>query len=139
MHYRKASPDDSARLATLNRLLIRDEGHRNPMDLEQLTERMRAWLIGEFEAIVFEHVDTAIGYVLFRRETDFVYIRQFFVVEEYRRQGIGRNAMQWLRQHAWAKSPRLRIEVLIDNVAAREFWRAVGFHDYCITMEAELS
>ena len=139
MHYHKATPDDAARLAALNCLLIRDEGHRNSMNLEQLTERMRGWLTGEYEAVLFEDIDTAIGYALFRCETDFVDIRQFFVATEFRRRGIGRNALQWLREYAWPKSSRLRIEVLINNVPAREFWRAVGFHDYCITMEADLA
>ena len=33
---------------------------------------------------------------------------------------------------------RLRIEVLVENEAAKSFWKAIGFQDYCLTMELEL-
>jgi len=39
MKYRLATPEDAALLAPLNQQLIRNEGHRNPMNLAQLTER----------------------------------------------------------------------------------------------------
>ena len=43
------------------------------------------------------------------------------------------------REHAWADAPRVRIDVLVGNAGAIAFWRAVGFRDYCLTMESEES
>jgi hypothetical protein len=42
MQFRFVTPADAALLAPLNQQLIRDEGHRNAMNLAQLTERMSA-------------------------------------------------------------------------------------------------
>ena len=34
-----------------------------------------------------------------------------------------------------ARSARIRLDVLIGNAGGIQFWRSVGFEDYCITME----
>jgi len=31
----------------------------------------------------------------------------------------------------------MQYRFLIENKAAREFWRSVGFREYCVTMEAQ--
>jgi GNAT superfamily N-acetyltransferase len=133
--YRFATIDDAPALAALNRALIGDEGHRNPMSLAELEVRMTGWLAGEYCAVLFEESDAAAGYALFRRESEYVYLRQFFIRPEHRRRGLGRAAIAWLRQHAWAGENRVRVEVLVGNTAGIEFWRAVGFQDYCLTLE----
>lgn len=121
----------------MNFQLIRDEGHRNSMDVQQLRDRMASWLSGEYEAVVFEDDGTPVGYALFRREPDFVYLRQLFVAPAHRRLGVARQALSWLWSNAWSSVQRLRIDVLVGNTGGREFWRKVGFTDYCVTMEAE--
>ena len=136
MHFRFATSEDAAVLALLNQQLIRDEGHGNPMNLSQLTERIAGWLDGEYQAVLFAEDHTAVGYALFRREPEFVYLRQFYVQADRRRKGIGRSAFHWLWQNAWPDALRLRIDVLVDNVVGRQFWRSVGFQEYCVTMEA---
>ena len=120
----------------MNLQLIKEEGHRNTMGIPQLSKRMAGWLQGEYQAVLFEENDTPVGYALFRFEPEFVYLRQLFVVPEYRRRGVARNAIRWLWANAWANAPRLRIDVLVGNVSGREFWRSVGFTEYCVTMEA---
>jgi predicted acetyltransferase len=137
MQYRFATPEDVALLAPLNQQLIRDEGHRDSMDLAQLAERMSRWLRGEYQAVLFVESTSPIGYALFRRESEYVYLRQFFVLAELRRQGVGRNALRWLWRNAWPGAPCLRIDVLVGNTTGREFWRSVGFGEYCVTMEAQ--
>ncbi|MEX0978280.1 MAG: GNAT family N-acetyltransferase, partial [Pirellulales bacterium] len=79
-----------------------------------------------------------VGYALFRSEPEYVYLRQFFVEPARRREGIGRAAIEHLAKHFWQDYPRARLEVLTGNSAAIEFWRAVGFIDYCLTMERTL-
>ena len=139
MRYRYATISDAEILAPLNLQLICDEGHRNPMDVEQLAQRMKSWLSGEYEAVLFQEGTSPVGYALFRREPEHVYLRQLFVAPEFRRQGVGRAALYWLWQNAWLGVQRLRIEVLVENTDAREFWRSVGFREYCVTMEAQVS
>ncbi len=136
MLYRFATHEDVAVLAALNNQLIRDEGHRNPMALSQLAERMAGWLQVEYSAVVFEEQSRVVGYALFREEEEFVYLRQLFVLREHRRKGIASEALNWLWANAWQNAKRVRIEVLVGNETARQFWQSVGFHEYCITMEA---
>ncbi|MBL8849362.1 MAG: GNAT family N-acetyltransferase [Planctomycetaceae bacterium] len=137
MHFRFAEIDDCPLLGELNHQLVQDEGHRNPMTVAQLAERMAAWLAGEYRAVMFEDAGTVVGYALYRTEPEYIYLRQLFVRSERRRRGIGRQALEWLRQNAWRDARRVRIDVLVDNATAQAFWRAVGFREYCITMEAE--
>lgn len=136
---RMATETDVAQLAAMNRQLIRDEGHRNPMSLMELEDRMRGWLRHEYEAILFMVDGATAGYALYRRDQDWTYLRQFFILPERRRQGLGRAGIQWLLQNQWPAGHRIRLDVLIGNTAGISFWRSVGFHDYCVTMEMDTS
>lgn len=137
MQFRQATSADAKLLAPLNAQLIQDEGHRNPMTVPQLAERMAGWLQTDYAAVIVEERDEAVAYALYRRESDHVYLRQLFVRRDHRRQGIGRQLMAWLWQNVWQGVPRLRIDVLVDNVVGQAFWRSIGFKDYCITMEMQ--
>jgi ribosomal protein S18 acetylase RimI-like enzyme len=139
MRFRLASVADAEALGALNAQLIRDEGHRNPMTVGQLVERMNGWLQREYEALIVEDDGKVVGYALFRREPEDIYLRQIFVRPDDRRRGIGRAMIEWLMQNAWQSAARVRIEVLVGNATAREFWHALGFRDYCITMEVDFS
>ena len=108
------------------------------MTLPELEQRMACWIGDEgYEAVLFDHDGKSVGYALFRREPEHVYLRQFFVGPNFRRQGIGRQAIEWLSRHAWKDALRVKLDVLIGNAAAISFWRSVGFRDYCLTMEKE--
>jgi GNAT superfamily N-acetyltransferase len=137
MQIRLATVEDAETLGALNAQPIRDEGHRNAMTVPQLVRRMEEWLRGEYEGAIVEERGTIIGYALFRREADYVYLRQIFVRAEDRRRGIGRGLIQWLLQNAWQAAPRIRIDVLVGNDAGRRFWESIGFREYCLTMEME--
>jgi GNAT superfamily N-acetyltransferase len=135
MRCRNATVEDAPVLAQMNHQLIRDEGHRNRMSVDELAQRMRHWLEGEYQAVLIEDREEIVGYALFKREAEWVYVRQFFVRSERRRQGIGRAAWAWLCESKWRESPRIRLDVLVGNVVAIQFWRSLGFEDYCLTME----
>ncbi|HXR46088.1 MAG TPA: GNAT family N-acetyltransferase [Candidatus Limnocylindrales bacterium] len=135
MTFRRATLNDCARLAALNQQLIRDEGHRNPMTVPELEQRMKAWLTSEYAAVLFEDDAEAVAYALYREEPEEIYLRQLFVVRNRRRRGIGRQAMEILRSQIWPKHKRLTVEVLVRNTAAITFWRAVGYQDYSLTLE----
>ena len=137
MSLRRARASDLALLAEMNAGLMRDEGHRNPMTVLQLQRRMRRWLRGDYRAVLFEVDQAVIGYALYRRESDGVYLRQFFVRPDRRRQGTGREAVRLLREEVWPPGIRVTVEVLKDNRGGLAFWKAVGFEEYALTLESK--
>ena len=135
LQYRFAMQDDVPLLAEMNQQLICDEGHRNKMTLAELEGRMSDWLHTEYTAVIFGSDENYIGYTLYRKDTDWIYLRQFFVKDQMRRQGIGREAILWLQKNAWKETKIVRIDVLVNNSNGMSFWHNIGFEDYCITME----
>lgn len=132
--WREAQETDIGLLADWNHQLIRDEGHRNPMTVDQLAERMKKWLSGEYRAILFSEV-APVAYALFRVDPELIYLRQLFVSSDRRRSGIGRAAFEILRGEVWPPGVRLTVDVLCQNRGAVDFWRSVGYQDYCLTLE----
>ena len=133
--FRRARLEDSALLAELNHQLVRDEGHRNPMTVPELEQRMRGWLAAEYTVMIFEEGGVVVAYALYCEQPDEIYLRQLFVVRDRRRLGIGRRAVEILRSQIWPKHKRLTVGVLVGNTAAITFWRAVGYVDYALTLE----
>ncbi len=134
LRFRPATLADTDLLGRLNHQLIKDEGHRNPMNLAELTERMRAWLAGDgYEALLGYDGDEAVAYVLWRDQPDSVYLRQIFVQRDYRRQGTARHLMLTLFQR-WPDK-RLTVDVLAGNARALAFWRRMGYQDYAVMLE----
>lgn len=135
MNHRTATTNDLDLLAQWNHQLIRDEGHRNPMTVPQLRQRMQAWIADQYKAVIFQHDSEAVAYALYRELPDEIYLRQFFVASERRRQGIGKRAMAILLDRVWPNQKRLVVEVLCKNERAVSFWRAMGYSDYALTLE----
>src|SRR6185436_6521865 len=129
MTFRAATIDDCSLLAELNHQLIRDEGHRNPMTVAELEQRMRGWLAGEYRAVLFEDAAEVVAYALFREQPEEIYFRQLFVVRHRRSQGIGRRAVEILRTQVWPKTKCLTVDVLVINQRAIAFWREIGYKD----------
>jgi predicted acetyltransferase len=134
LRHRVATSKDHARLAELNLQLIRDEGHRNPMTVPELEERMREWLATGYAAVIFEADQELAAYALYREEPREIYLRQLFVVSQHRRRGIGRRAFEILRT-LWPAGKRLTVEVLAKNAPAVAFWRSLGYQDYSLKLE----
>ncbi len=135
MNFRFATSNDCPLLGEWNRQLIQDEGHRSPMTGEELEQRMRGWLAGEYRAVLFEDAGEAAAYALYREQPEEIYLRQFFVARNRRGQGIGRRAIWLLRSQVWPNTKRLTVEVLTSNERAVRFWRSVGYADYALTLE----
>jgi ribosomal protein S18 acetylase RimI-like enzyme len=134
MHLRRAEADDVTLLASWNFELIRDEGHRNPMSVEELADRMRGWLSSEYTALIFYEGDTPVGYALYRsHEEGGIHLRQFFVTTDRRRSGLGRRALELLVASVGPK--RVVVEVLSNNGPAIAFWHAARFTEYARTLE----
>lgn len=131
---REATLDDIDQLAEWNHQLIRDEGHRNPMTLDELAERMRDWLAEDYRAVILELAAVPVAYGLFREDRNEIYLRQFVVARSHRRQGVGQRFFSLLKK-MWPDEKRLTVDVLTSNTAAVEFWRRVGYSDYSLTLE----
>ena len=135
MEYYKANDTDITLLAEWNHQLIQDEGHRNQMTVPQLCNRMQDWLSVDYTAVVFTKDKDPVAYALYRENENEIYLRQLFVKRGYRRKGIGRRAVQILREDIWPQSKRLTVDVLSKNTSGIAFWRSVGYQDYCVTLE----
>jgi predicted acetyltransferase len=138
LEYRFAVENDVPWLARMNRELIRDEGHRNKMSLPELKHRMSDFLNNEYEAVIVSSGRNDIGYVLYRKEHEWLYLRQIFVIDKMRHKGIGQSIIEWLKDNPWKDCKRIRTDVLVNNTTGLIFWKAVGFEEYCITMEMEI-
>jgi GNAT superfamily N-acetyltransferase len=135
MIFRTATAADVPELAVLNAALIQDEGHRNTMTLPELEARMHKFLQDGYAVIMFIDNGQTAGYALYDSNADGIFLQQFFIVEHARRKGLGREAVQWLCANAWQNSERVLLNVLLHNQRGIDFWRAVGFGDYCLLME----
>jgi len=135
MEYRVATEADLNLLAAWNHDLMRDEGNRRPLPVADLRERMRRWLWGEHSAIVFIRNGVPVGYALYRERADEIHLEHFFVRREERRAGCGRQAITLLRDRIWRPGKRLTLEVLCQNATGLQFWRAMGYQDYSVTLE----
>ncbi len=137
LEFRFATESDVPWLAKMNQQLIQDEGHRNKMTLPELEQRMSNFLQKEYEAVIASLGQTDIGYALYRQDPEWLYLRQVFIINSIRCKGFGRRFIEWLRINPWNKCKRVRTDVLVDNIAGIDFWKAVGFKEYCITLEME--
>ena len=137
MTYREATLEDCGVLAGMNHQLIRDEGHRNPMTVPELAERMRGWLSGQrYRAILFEDGGSLVAYALFRTEPDAsIHLRQFFVAGEHRQRGVGSRAVATLFGEVFRAGARVTLDVLAHNGAGASFWAAVGFRRYSVCLK----
>ena len=82
MRYRFATLDDVPILAGLNRQLVEDEGHRNRLKSDAwFEERMRGFLTGGYQAVMFEQAGETLAYALYvdhPDHSDTIYLRQIF-------------------------------------------------------------
>lgn len=108
-------------LAELNKGLIEDERHPNPMDVAQLTRRMKEWLAGGYFCYLVKENSRIIAYCLFRDEGSYYYMRQLYVRKAYRRKGIA-TQLPYLMP---SNSPRSRLQYpgssLIQKVSRTQY------------------
>lgn len=63
-----------------------------------------------------------------------MYLRQFFIVRDRRRQGLGRNAFEMLCREILPPGTDITLEVLERNPAGLAFWQALEFGAYARTL-----
>ena len=132
MRIKKCTIADCYKLAEMNKKLIEDEKSNNPMNIEELQNRMKEFLEGEYSAYFFVEEDVVVGYALIRSTPNPLYLRQFFVDREYRRQQKGKQAFQELMKYLQVDI--IDVDVLPWNDRGISFWKSIGFEETCISM-----
>jgi GNAT superfamily N-acetyltransferase len=138
---RPANEADLPLLAQMNKRLIEDEGSRNPMSIDRLADRMRGWLLGDWQVKLFATDAGVVGYAVYQPRRDeyfpdqtIVHLRQFYIERETRGQGLGTAAFRALAAEHFPPDCRVVIDALASNPRGYDFWRHVGFEPYCTTM-----
>jgi hypothetical protein len=49
--------------------------------------------------------------------------------------GSGRRRSRSCREEIWPRDVRLTVAALCRNPGGVDFWRSVGYRDYCVTLE----
>jgi GNAT superfamily N-acetyltransferase len=133
---RPAGEDDLDLLVAWNVELIADEGHPSAMTPHELRERFEKWIeSGDYQVVVFDLASEPVAYAAYSENPSFVYLRHFFVRRDRRRLGIGRRCIGLLFAEVWPSDRRCLVDALSHNTPALAFWRALGYHDYCVTLE----
>ncbi len=136
---RAISSSDLDVVSEWNRRLQLDEG-ASPMEHPAILDRLQRWLDADYEGLLFEVAASPVGYALFRpTDPDLkgpggIYLRQFFIVPEHRRRGIGTEAFKlFLKTHVGHR--RLVLEALASNPGGQMFWQSLGLAVYSTTLE----
>ena len=128
-------PGDIPQVAKWNTQLHEDEGS-SPMSNDAAENRLRRWLEkGKFEGVVFVVEDEEIGYLLYelrpvhddQRSSESVYLRQFFISRDSRREGLGRAAIEKFQREVVPSTARLVLDVKTSNPGGHQFWKSLGF------------
>ena len=130
----KAELRDVKRLAELNKCLIEDERHPNPMNIAQLTERMEEWLATDYICHTVKQKGHIIAYCLYRDDGGYYYMRQLYVDRAHRRRGIATQLLDWLYENVWTDK-KVRLDVLAHNEDAVAFYKRYGFRIGVFRME----
>ena len=134
MTINRAEASDVKELADLNRQLIEDEQHPNPMTRDELAERMIRWMEEGYTCYVARSGGVSAGYCLFRDDGKHYYLRQLFVARACRRRGIATALLDWMYAHVWSGKP-VRLDVFAHNEEAVAFYRGYGFRVAVLRME----
>ena len=132
MQLQKCSIKDVAKLALLNKQLIEDEKSDNAMNINELEKRMKEFLETDYSAYFFLEDSQIVGYALIRNTDNPVYLRQFLIDRNYRKNHYGTQAFQMLLKYLDIKE--IDLEVLPWNKSGLAFWKHCGFSETCIAM-----
>ncbi len=140
---RSLEDSDVDQIAQMNKELIEDEGHTNPMNLAELKERLHHFVSRDGWTVdVFTSNLMIIGYATYRLEANIskindttIHIRQFYIARSQRGKGMGRRAYRLLIESQRQAPKRILIEVLESNPGGKAFWSRIGFTPYAMSME----
>ena len=82
----RADATHAEAVAQMNKRLIEDERHPNPMNVSQLADRMREWLRGEYACCLATENGKIVAYCLYRDAGEFYYAQNWRQLARERRQ-----------------------------------------------------
>ncbi len=121
-------------LSQMNRRLIEDEGHPDPMSVPELADRMHRWLHEGYLGYLVYDAGEPVAYCLYRDDGDHYYLRHLYTEREHRRRGYATALLDWMYEHVWTDKT-VRLDVLAHNTGAITFYRRYGFRLGCLRME----
>lgn len=127
MKIQKCTLEDTPQLALLNKQLIDDEKSDNSMNIIELEERMISFLTLDYDAYFFVVEENVIGYALVKNTCNPLYLRQFLIDRNYRKNHYGTKAFHALMEYLNIDS--IDIEVLSWNERGILFWESCGFQE----------
>jgi ribosomal protein S18 acetylase RimI-like enzyme len=137
--FRPAALKDEQALLRMMRNLAEQEPGAYFFDEPAVREALRKFLASPDlgQAWVFFEEETPVGYIVLSFGYSFEYhgrdsfIDELYIEPQYRRQGIGRRAMQFTAERARELGVNaIHLEVDQGNDPAAELYRRAGYHDH---------
>jgi ribosomal protein S18 acetylase RimI-like enzyme len=126
MKLQKAVFDDLPDLVHMNIGLRLDENMDDSLGEREVKERMFSFLAGnEYKVFLIQEDQVLLGYCVLNILLRPMYLRQLYIKEKYRNQGIGKQAIEALLEIMDIKE--LDIEVMYWNDKAIKFYETYGF------------
>jgi ribosomal protein S18 acetylase RimI-like enzyme len=137
--FRPATHDDEQALLCMMRKLAEQEPGAYNFDEPVVRDALRKFLASPElgQAWVFFEAGTPVGYIVLTFGYSFEYhgrdsfIDELYIEPQYRRQGIGGRAMQFVEERARELGVNaIHLEVDSGNDAAAELYRRAGYDDH---------
>lgn len=137
--FRLAAPDDQPALLRMMRSLAEQEPGSYFFNEPVVSAALRKFLADASlgHAWIFLDNETPVGYIVLTFGYSFefhgrdAFIDELYIEPQYRRQGIGRRAMQFVEERAREFGVNaIHLEVDEGNDAAEELYRRVGYDDH---------
>jgi ribosomal protein S18 acetylase RimI-like enzyme len=139
VQFRPAAAEDESALLRMMRSLAEQEPGAYFFDEPVVREVLRKFLASPDlgQAWVFLDRETPVGYIVLTFGYSFEFhgrdsfIDELYIEPQYRRQGIGRRAMQFVEERARELGVNaIHLEVDQGNDAAAELYRRAGYDDH---------
>jgi ribosomal protein S18 acetylase RimI-like enzyme len=136
--FRPAAPEDEQALLRMMRNLAGQESGAYFFDEPIVRELLRKFLASPDlgQSWVFLDRETPVGYIVLKFGYSFEYhgrdsfIDELYVEPAYRRQGVGRRAMEFVEERARELGVKaIHLEVDRGNDSAKELYRRAGYED----------
>ena len=137
--FRAASAEDEEPLLRMMRNLAEQEPGAYFFDEPTVRQVLRKFLVSPDlgQAWVFYDEETPVGYIVLTFGYSFEYhgrdsfIDELYIEPQYRRQGIGKRAMQFVEERAGELGVNaIHLEVDQGNDPAAELYRRAGYNDH---------
>lgn len=136
MRVREARSTDIRMIATMYRQLQEDAAYPSyGENLKQLEECLsNLMLVQGWKIYILEDGNQIVGYCLWQKREDAVYIQQFWITRSMRREGYGAKFIRLFKEQYW-QNKKIKLEVRMENHRAIQFWESLGFKKHTLVLE----